>query len=76
MIALISNEELDKQNQIKVKQLKNRYNDPTHLRTFIVGVDRGKMRLYDVEQDAQNDIITMNTVSGDDDTTFYEGFKL
>ena len=76
MIALISNEELDEQNQIKVKQLKNRYNDPTHLRAFIVGVDRGKMRLYDVEQDAQNDIITMNTVSGDDDTTFYEGFKL
>ena len=78
MIALITNEELEEQNQIKVKQLKNRYNDPTYLRAFIIGVDRGKMRLYDVEQDAQNDIISMNTIGKetDEDTTFYEGFKL
>ena len=78
MIALITNEELEEQNQIKVKQLKNRYIDPTYLRAFIIGVDRGKMRLYDVEQDAQNDIISMNTIGKetDEDTTFYEGFKL
>ena len=53
MFALISNEELEQLNQIKVKQLKNRYNDPAVNRAFIVGVDRSKMRLYDVEQSAQ-----------------------
>ena len=53
MFALISNEELEELNQIKVKQLKNRYNDPAVNRAFIVGVDRSKMRLYDVEQSAQ-----------------------
>jgi len=45
--------ELEQLNQIKVKQLKNRYNDPAVNRAFIVGVDRSKMRLYDVEQSAQ-----------------------
>ena len=54
MFALISNEELDELNQIAVKQLKNRYNDPSMNRAFIVGVDRAKMRLYDVENNAQN----------------------
>ena len=54
MFALISNEELEELNQIKVKQLKNRYNDPAVNRAFIIGVDRAKMRLYDVEQAAQN----------------------
>ena len=53
MFALISNEELEELNQIKVKQLKNRYNDPAVNRAFIIGVDRSKMRLYDVEQSAQ-----------------------
>ena len=49
MFALISNEELEALGQMKVKQLKNRYNDPSVNRAFIVGVDRSKMRLYDVE---------------------------
>ena len=53
MFALISNEELEELNQIKVKQLKNRYNDPAVNRAFIIGVDRSRMRLYDVEQSAQ-----------------------
>jgi len=54
MFALISNEELESLNQMKVKQLKNRYNDPGINRSFIVGVDRAKMRLYDTENSAQN----------------------
>lgn len=53
MFALISNEELAEFNKIMVKQLKNRYNDPTHLRRFVIGVDRPKMKLYDVAQDDQ-----------------------
>jgi|TARA_R110001606_G_scaffold367319_2_gene522778 archaellum biogenesis ATPase FlaH len=54
MFALISNEELEGLNQILVKQLKNRYNDPSINKRFIVGVDRARMRLYDVEDSAQN----------------------
>ena len=57
MFALISTEELEGLNQIMVKQLKNRYNDPTMNKRFVVGIDRAKMRLYDVEQSAQNDIL-------------------
>ena len=53
MFALISNEDLEELSQMKVKQLKNRYNDPGLNRAFIIGVDRAKMRLYDVEQSAQ-----------------------
>ena len=53
MFALISTEELDKEGQIMVKQLKNRYNDPTYHRRFVVGIDRSKMRLYDVEESEQ-----------------------
>lgn len=53
MFALISSEELEKMNQIMVKQLKNRYSDPTHYKRFVLGIDRSKMKLYDVEQDAQ-----------------------
>lgn len=56
MFALISTEELEQLNQIMVKQLKNRYNDPTLFKRFMVGVDRGKMRLYNVEGSAQNNI--------------------
>jgi len=54
MFALMSNEELEGLGQMKVKQLKNRYNDPAINRSFIVGVDRAKMRLYDTENSAQN----------------------
>ena len=57
MFALISTEELEGMNQIMVKQLKNRYNDPTMFKRFIVGIDRAKMRLYDVEQKAQEDVV-------------------
>ena len=57
MFALISTEELEGLNQIMVKQLKNRYNDPTMNKRFIVGIDRAKMRLYDCEQKAQEDIV-------------------
>ena len=57
MFALISTEELEDLNQIMVKQLKNRYNDPTIFKRFIIGIDRAKMRLYDVEQKAQDDIL-------------------
>jgi len=57
MFALISGEELEGLNQIMVKQLKNRYNDPTISKRFVVGIDRAKMRLYDCEQSAQEDIV-------------------
>ncbi len=57
MVALISTEELEGLGQIMVKQLKNRYNDPTIHKRFVVGIDRAKMRLYDCEQSAQDDIM-------------------
>ena len=60
MFALISTEELEEINQIMVKQLKNRYNDPTINKRFVVGIDRAKMRLYDVEQSAQQGITDAN----------------
>ena len=54
MFALVSTEELEKQGQMMVKQLKNRYNDPTSNRRFVIGVDRSKMRLFDVDESQQN----------------------
>ena len=57
MFALTTNETLEQLNQIQIKQLKNRYNDPTANKRFIVGIDRAKMKLYDVENSAQVDII-------------------
>lgn len=57
MFALISTEELESINQIMVKQLKNRYNDTTSYKRFVIGIDRTKMRLYDVEDSAQVDIV-------------------
>ena len=57
MFALISTEELEGLNQILVKQLKNRYNDPTMNKRFVVGIDRAKMRLYDCEQSAQEELV-------------------
>ena len=65
MFALMSNEELEALGQMKVKQLKNRYNDPAMNRAFIVGVDRAKMRLYDVENNAQN-IVDANQTKQDE----------
>jgi len=58
MFALISTEELDELNQVMVKQLKNRYNDPTKYKRFVVGIDRSRMKLYDVEESAQSDIVS------------------
>ena len=57
MFALISTEELEKLNQMLVKQLKNRYNDPTTNKRFVIGVDRAKMKLYDVTQSAQDGLV-------------------
>ena len=79
MFALISTEELEALNQIMVKQLKNRYNDPTMFKRFVVGIDRSKMKLYNVEDSAQKNIVD----SGQDDTEIsdtkhrsFEGFKV
>ena len=71
MFALISTEELEGLGQIMVKQLKNRYNDPTMNKRFIVGIDRAKMRLYDVEQSAQSDLLD----SGQEEEYDYEDKK-
>ena len=68
MFALISTEELEEQNQIMVKQLKNRYYDPTLNKRFVVGIDRAKMRLYNVEQEAQNNIMDSGQVKLNEDT--------
>lgn len=57
MLALINSEELESLNQLMVKQLKNRYADPTYMKRFVIGVDRSKMRLYDVEFSAQDDVV-------------------
>jgi replicative DNA helicase len=62
MFALISTEELEQLNQLMVKQLKNRYNDPNTFKRFVIGIDRGKMKLYDVEQSAQDDIVDAGQV--------------
>ena len=75
MFALISSEEMEELGQIMVKQLKNRYNDPTHYKRFVLGVDRAKMKLYDVEQAAQDDLVD----SGQTQKTFkknFDGFKI
>ena len=53
MFALVSEEKLEALNQLMVKQLKNRYNDPTVNKKFVIGIDRAKMKLYDVENNAQ-----------------------
>lgn len=87
MFALISTEELEDMNQIMVKQLKNRYNDPTTNKRFVIGVDRAKMKLYDVEQIAQNDILDSgqrdkpafdksNFGKRENKTHKYDGFKV
>ena len=57
MCALISTEEMEQLGQIMVKQLKNRYNDPSIHKRFVVGVDRAKMRLFNAEQSAQTNIV-------------------
>lgn len=61
MFALIATEELTELNQIMVKQLKNRYNDPNVCKRFMIGVDRSKMKLYDLEESAQKDLVDAGT---------------
>jgi archaellum biogenesis ATPase FlaH len=70
MFALIATEELEEMGQILIKQLKNRYNDPNEYKRFVVGIDRPKMRLYDVEEDAQDELIQEKT-----DNNFRETFS-
>ena len=80
MFALISNEELDELNQIAVKQLKNRYNDPTTNKRFVIGVDRAKMKLYDVEGAEQEGLADSNQESFAervfDNTEFGDDWKI
>ena len=80
MFALISNEELDELNQIAVKQLKNRYNDPTTNKRFVIGVDRAKMKLYDVESAEQEGLADSNQESFAepvfDNTEFGDDWKI
>jgi replicative DNA helicase len=71
LVALISTEELEGLNQIMIKQLKNRYGDKSIFKRFVVGIDRAKMRLYDVEQSAQKDILD----SGQEEEYNYEETK-
>ena len=79
MFAIISTEELDQLNQFQVKQLKNRYSDPGMFRRFIIGVDKAKMMLYDVEQSAQGDLMNDDTPSSNSDDPdrrkLFEDFK-
>ena len=77
MLALISTEDMEQLGQIMVKQLKNRYNDPTMYKRFVVGIDRAKMRLYDCEQSAQDDIIDAGDIEPTTNTKKqFEGFKV
>jgi hypothetical protein len=82
MFALVSNEELDAMNQILVKQLKNRYNDPTHYKRFVIGVDKSKMKLYDVDEKEQEGLVNDtppvfdNTDAGRGLNKSFEGFKI
>ena len=68
MFAIISTEQMEELNQIMIKQLKNRYSDPTSNRKFVIGIDRSKMRLYDVEQFAQNELVD----TGQDDEPAFD----
>ena len=75
MFALITNDELEALNQMKIKQLKNRYNDPAINRAFIIGVDRAKMRLYDVEQAAQKIVESNQETQEQVEGTAYDKFS-
>ena len=76
MFALITTEELEQQGQFMVKQLKNRYNDPTLHKRFVVGVDRSKMRLYDVEENQQTLIDDTPVFDKTDTGKRFKDFKL
>ena len=70
MFAIMSNEDLDKHGHMLVKQLKNRYNDLATKRKFVVGVDRSKMKLFDVDESAQTGLVG----TGEEDDVGVEGF--
>jgi hypothetical protein len=76
MFALISTEELEGMGQIAVKQLKNRYNDPTYKKRFVIGVDRSKMKLYDVDDGEQTLIDDTPTFDKTDIGNKFTDFKL
>lgn len=83
MFALISTEELEELNQIMVKQLKNRYNDPTTHKRFVVGIDRSKMKLYNLEDSAQKSLIKTSGSKDDEyevkfskEKRTFEGFQV
>jgi replicative DNA helicase len=83
MMAIISSEELEQLNQVMVKQLKNRYGDPNTNKRFVVGIDRAKMRLYDVEESAQDDLIDVDQNNhkpinsfGNNEKKDFSGFKV
>ncbi len=83
MFALISTEEMEELGQLLVKQLKNRYNDPTKYRRFVIGIDRSRMKLYDVEESAQSDIMSdmtpdkpINTFGERDTADTFTDFKV
>jgi hypothetical protein len=82
MFALITSEELEELGQIMVKQLKNRYSDPTYYKRFTVGIDRAKMKLFDVEQSGQTGLADsghqdkpVNTFGNRETKKSFEGFK-
>ena len=70
MFALITSDELEDLDQMVVKQLKNRYNDPTIFKRFVIGVDRSRMKFYDVEQEAQEELI--DSADANDDTPIFD----
>ena len=76
MFALISTEELEKMGQLMVKQLKNRYGDPNKHKRFVVGIDRSKMRLYDLELNAQNDIVQETQSSPQNSKDKFKNLKI
>ena len=78
MFALITSEELEEMGQIMVKQLKNRYNDPTYYKRFTIGIDRAKMKLYDVEQSGQEGLVDVGSVQIPNklNKKSFDGFKI
>lgn len=76
MLALISTEELEELGQMMIKQLKNRYNDINYYKKFVVGIDRGKMRLYDLEKNAQNSLVSSGHSNTSSPKLDYSGFKV
>jgi hypothetical protein len=80
MFALITSDELEELDQMVIKQLKNRYNDPTIFKRFVIGVDRSRMKLYDCEQEAQEELIESAIEQSDtpvmDSVEKYQDFKI